>query len=256
MFTSDHLSVVVDGRIAIVTLDDPPANALSLGMTDALAAALDTIEESGVPVAIFRSAVPGFFVAGADLKLLGSADSAVFGDYMVRLRGTIERIPLMQAVTIAALDGHTLGGGLELAAACTFRVGGPEAKLGVPEIKLGLLPGAGGTQRLPRMTSRGTALDLLLTGRSAGAEEALRVGLIDRLDPVSGETGARALAERLLQMPTSAVTAIVRCVNAASDLPLEQGLEVEGREILALFDGADAREGLTAFLEKRRPDFS
>jgi enoyl-CoA hydratase len=255
MSTADHLSVVVDGRVAVVTLDDPPANALSLGMTDALAAALDTIEESGVPVAIFRSAVPGFFVAGADLKLLAHADDAAFGDYMTRLRGMIERIPLMQAVTIAALDGHTLGGGLELAAACTFRVGGPDAKLGVPEVKLGLLPGAGGTQRLPRMTGRGTALDLLLTGRSAAAKEALHVGLIDRLDPVSGEAGARALAEQLVAMPASAVTAIVRCVNAAGDLPLTRGLEVEEREIRALFAGADAREGLTAFLQKRRPDF-
>lgn len=255
MSGTERLSVAIDGKLAIVTLDDPPANALSLGMTDALAAALDTIEESGVKVAIFRSAVPGFFVAGADLKLLADADSSVFGDYMVRLRGTIERIPLIDAVTIAALDGHTLGGGLELASACTFRVGGPDAKLGVPEIKLGLLPGAGGTQRLPRMTSRGTALDLLLTGRSAGAQEALDAGLIDRLDPVDGEAGARALADKLLEMPLSAMSAIVRCVNAAGDLPLEQGLEVEGKEILALFDGADAREGLTAFIQKRRPEF-
>lgn len=250
-----RVTVDVDGSVATLTLDDPPANALSLGMTDELSAALDAVEQSGVKVAIFRSAVPGFFVAGADLKLLGHADGAVFGDYMVRLRGVLERIPLMPVVTIAALDGHTLGGGLELASVCTFRVGGPAAKLGVPEIKLGLLPGAGGTQRLPRLTGRGTALDLLLTGRSADAEEALRVGLLDRLDPEGAEAGARKLAAELVRMPTSAMTAIIRCVDAARDLPLEQGLRVEGDEIIALFDGADAREGLTAFLEKRRPDF-
>ncbi len=174
---------------------------------------------------------------------------------MVRLRGIIERIPSMRAITIAALDGHTLGGGMELAMACTFRVGGPRAKLGVPEVKLGLLPGAGGTQRLPRLTGRGTALDLLLTGRSAGAEEALRIGLLDRLDPDGGEAGAEKLAEVLLQMPISALTAIVRCVDAARDLEFEDGLRVEGEEVATLFAGPDAREGLAAFLEKRRPDF-
>lgn len=253
--TTAPATLEIDGPIAVATLDEPPANALSLGMIDALSAVLDAVEQSDARVLIFRSAVPGFFVAGADLKLLGHADGDVFADYMVRLRTTVERIPLLAVMTIAAIDGHALGGGMELAAACTLRVGGPGAKLGVPEIKLGLLPGAGGTQRLPRLLGRGAALELLLTGRSADSEEALRIGLIDRLARDGGEAEAHRLAETLARMPVSAMAAIVRCVDAARDLPLDEGLQVEGEEILALFDGADAREGVSAFLQKRTPDF-
>lgn len=248
-------TVEIDGAIAVATLDAPPANALSLAMTEALDGILDAVERSAARVLIFRSAVPGFFVAGADLKLLGTADEHVFADYLATLRGTLERIPLMEVMTIAAIDGHALGGGLELAAACTFRVGGPGAKLGVPEIKLGLLPGAGGTQRLPRLVGRGAALDLLLTGRSADAQEALRIGLIDRLGPDGAEAEARRLADALARMPVSALAAIVRCVDVAQDGTLAAGLKVEADEIIGLFGGADAREGLSAFLEKRPPDF-
>lgn len=248
-------TVEIDGRIAVVALDDPPANALSLAMVGALTAVLDAVERSDARVLIFRSAVPGFFVAGADLKLLGQADQTVVADYLGRLRAALERVPRLPVMSIAAIDGHALGGGLELAAACTLRIAGPGAKLGVPEVKLGLLPGAGGTQRLPRLVGRGAALDLLLTGRSADAQEALRIGLIDRFGPDGAEAEAHRLAEALARLPASALAAIVRCVDAARDLPLEQGLRVEADEIAALFGGADAREGLSAFLEKRAPDF-
>lgn len=256
MTATAPVTVAIDGRVATATLEDPPANALSLRMVEALSAALDQVERSDARVLVLRSAVPGFFVAGADLKLLGDADGDVFADYMVRLRATLERIPRLAPMTIAAIDGHALGGGLELAAACTLRVGGPGARLGVPEVKLGLLPGAGGTQRLPRLVGRGAALDLLLTGRSADAEEALRIGLLDRLAADGAEAEARRLAECLARMPRSAMTAIVRCVDAAGDLPLDEGMRVEGEEIVALFGGADAREGLAAFLQKRAPDFA
>lgn len=248
-------TVEIDGAIAVVTLDDPPANALSLAMTEALSAVLDAVERSDARVLIFRSAVPGFFVAGADLKLIGGADQTVLADYLGRLRATLERIPRLRVMSIAAIDGHALGGGLELAAACTLRIAGPGAKLGVPEIKLGLLPGAGGTQRLPRLVGRGAALDLLLTGRSADAQEALQIGLVDRFGPDGAEAEAQKLAGVLARMPTSALAAIVRCVDAAGDLPLEQGLQVETDELAGLFGGADAREGLSAFLEKRAPNF-
>lgn len=249
-------TVEIDGAIAVATLDAPPANALSLAMIQALDGILDAVERSDARVLIFRSAAPGFFVAGADLKLLGNADEPMFADYLATLRGTLERIPRMPVMSIAAIDGHALGGGLELAAACTFRVGGPGAKLGVPEVKLGLLPGAGGTQRLPRLVGRGAALDLLLTGRSADAQEALRIGLIDRLGSDGAEAEARRLAESLAGMPVSALVAIVRCVDTARDSTLEAGLKVEADEVIALFGGADAREGLAAFLEKRKPDFA
>lgn len=251
-----YVSVTVDGRIATFTLSDPPANALSLGMIDGLAAALDVIEGAGLRALVVRSQVPGFFVAGADLKLLHNAELAVFEDYVTRLRGTLDRLAALPLVSIAAIDGHALGGGFELAAVCTLRVGGPDARLGVPEVKLGLLPGAGGTQRLSKLVGRGAALDLLLTGRSAGAEEALRIGLIDRLAPDGAEAEARGLAEVVARHPASTLAAIIRCADAARDLPLEEGLMVERREILGLFPSADAREGVSAFIEKRRPRFT
>jgi enoyl-CoA hydratase len=250
------VTIEVDGRIAVATLGGPPANALSLALVDALEHALDTVEREGARVLIVRSALEGFFMAGADLKLLGGADRAAFGSYLTRLRRVLERIGQLPAVSIAAIDGHAQGGGLELALACTLRVAGSGAKLGVPEIKLGLLPGAGGTQRLPLLLGRGVALDLLLTGRTVGAEEALRIGLVDRLakDGANGE--ARRLAEVLAGYPAAALTAIVRCADAARDLPLAEGMQVEADELLALFEGEDAREGVRAFLEKRSPAFS
>jgi len=255
---SDEMPVTieVDGRIAVATLGGPPANALSLSLVDALEHALDTVEREGARVLIVRSALEGFFMAGADLKLLGGADRAAFGSYLTRLRRVLERIGQLPAVSIAAIDGHAQGGGLELALACTLRVAGSGAKLGVPEIKLGLLPGAGGTQRLPLLLGRGVALDLLLTGRTVGAEEALRIGLVDRLaeDGANGE--ARRLAEVLAGYPAAALIAIVRCADAARDLPLAEGMQVEADELLALFEGEDAREGVRAFLEKRSPAFS
>lgn len=249
-------TVAVDGRVATITLNDPPANALSLPLVDGLAAALDEVQRSDAVVLVVRSAVPRFFMAGADLKHLQRAGADGFEDYIVRLRGVLERIPELPLISIAAIDGHALGGGFELAAACTLRVAGPGARLGVPEVKLGLLPGAGGTQRLPRLVGRGAALDLLLTGRSVGAEEALRIGMVDRVAEDGAEAEALRLAAEVAVHPRSALTAIVRCVDAARDMPFADGFAVERREIVDLFAGADAQEGLTAFVEKRPPRFS
>ncbi|MFY9487426.1 MAG: enoyl-CoA hydratase/isomerase family protein, partial [Solirubrobacterales bacterium] len=159
-------------RIVTATFNSPPANALSLDLAAGLQEVCDAVEDSGARVLVLRSAVPGFFVAGADLKLIGTATSEEFADYLERLRAAIQRVAELDAVSIAAIGGHALGAGLELSCACTLRVAGEDATLGVPEVKLGLLPGAGGTQRLPRLIGAGPALDLLLTGRSIDGAEA------------------------------------------------------------------------------------
>lgn len=248
--------VTITDRVATVTLASPPANALGTAVIEGLSDALDAAETAGARVIIVRSDVEGYFAAGADLKLLADADADGFLRYLDRLREVLERLAALEQPSVAAIDGFALGGGLELAMACTLRVATPRARLGVPEIKLGLLPGAAGTQRLPRLVGRGAALDLLLTGRSAGGEEAARLGLVDQL-AADGKAPAAAteLARRLARGPALALAATVRCVDAARDLPLAEGLAVERDEIIGLFATADAREGIRAFVEKRPAEF-
>ena len=174
-------------------------------------------------MAVVRSAVPDFFVAGADLKLLGESSVEGFDGYLAHARSTIERLAGREYLTIAGIDGHALGGGLELALACSLRVAGPGAKLGVPEIKLGIIPGAGGTQRLARILPRGKALDLILTGRSVDAEEAYSLGIVERLAP-EGQTGAEAaleFAHQLAEGPTEAYRSTIRAADAARDMSFD-----------------------------------
>jgi enoyl-CoA hydratase len=252
----DAVAVSVAARVATITLQNPPANPLGVALRQGLDAALDAAVQQDARVIVLRSSVDGYFAAGADLKLLGSIDAAGFGDYLDALRAAIERIPALPMLSIAAIDGYALGGGLELAMACTMRVATPRSQLGVPEIKLGLLPGAGGTQRLPRIVGPARALGMLLTGRSAGGDEAERIGLVDHLVPDGTAAEAAAeLAQRFVAGPSDALAAIVRCVHAARDLPFAEGMEVERAEIMTLFENPDAREGLSAFLDKRRPAF-
>jgi enoyl-CoA hydratase len=250
------VGVEVDGRVATISLDAPPANALGLDVARALAAAVTQVsEEEEARVVVVRSGVEKFFAAGADIALMSEADEAAFSNYIDELRGAIEALAGLPAVSIAAIEGHALGGGLELALACTLRVVTPRAKLGLPEIRLGLLPGAGGTQRLPRLIGSGRALDLILTGRAVDGAEAVSLGLAERLaEDGDAVVEAERLARRLAKLSAPALAAIRRAVDA-SVRPFDEGMEVERQEILGLFGGADAREGLAAFLERRTPEF-
>ena len=243
--------------VTTITLSRPPANALGEPIIAGLAAAFDQAEADNSAVIVITSAVSGFFAAGADLTLFDNLDQAGFLDYLDRLRAQIERAHTGPWVSIAAVDGHALGGGLELAMACTMRVASAGAKLGVPEVKLGLLPGAAGTQRLPRLVGRGDAIDLLLTGRSVGGSEALQMGLIDRLagEGVSAVEAAGVLAASLAHGPREAYQAILDCVDAAAQSDLGTGMQFERDQVARLFESPDGREGVQAFLEKRRPSF-
>lgn len=231
-------------------------NALGLELIEDLERALDEVERRRCRVVVIASSIERAFAAGADLALMAQLDAGGFEDYLSRLRQPLERIASAPWVSLAAIDGFALGGGLELAAACTLRVVSRRARLGVPEVKLGLLPGAGGTQRLPRLIGRSAALDLLLSGRSVEADEAVRIGLADRVvEPGEALGEARRWADELAAGPREAYAAILRCVDAAADLPLDQGLAVEARAVSKLFTGADAREGIRAFLERRQARF-
>ncbi len=240
----------------LVTMERPPANALGEPLLDGLQSAMDAAEQRGdVKVMVISSALPGIFAAGADIKHMSSIDAATFTAYGDKMRAVNDRLAASPWLSVAAVDGLALGGGLELALACTMRVSGPSGRFGLPEVKLGLIPGAGGTQRLPRLVGRGRALDIMLTARQVPAEEAHAIGLVDRLTEGAAVDGALALADELVRASLPAQLAVVRTVDQASDLPLDEGFRFEVQEEQGLFEHGEAAEGITAFIEKRQPSF-
>ncbi|HZZ49839.1 MAG TPA: enoyl-CoA hydratase-related protein [Pseudonocardia sp.] len=242
-------------QVMTVRLNRPPANALGLPLIEGLNRALDAFDQSKSRVLVVTSELSGFFAAGADIKLMSAASAEDFAAYGQQLRGPLDRLSTSDRPSIAAIDGLALGGGLELGMACSLRVGSRTARLGLPEPKLGLIPGAGGTQRLPRLVGRGRALDIMLTGRNVDADEAFSIGLLDRLvEPGTAEKEALELARTLVSMSAPALRDLLRCADDAFDLPLAEGLRNEAERVNALFVGPPAQEGLRAFLEKRRPD--
>lgn len=243
--------------IVHVTMARPPANALGLPILDGMHAAIDAAEAAGdVKVMIVSSALEGFFAAGADIKHLSKIDAESFTAYGNQMRAVNDRLASAPFLSIAAVDGLALGGGLELAMACTMRVSGPRGRYGLPEAKIGLIPGAGGTQRLPRLVGRGRALDLMLTARQVPASEALAIGLVDRLAEGDVLKEALSLAEELVVASLPAQLAVVRTVDAAFDLPIGEGFAYEAAQEQSLFEDGEATEGITAFVEKRSPDFA
>ena len=250
------VSLRVADSVVEITLNRPPANALGLPIIEGLHIGLDAADALPAKVILVSSALPGIFAAGADIKHMSSVDAASFGAYGDALRGAVERLAAHPAVSVAAVDGLALGGGLELAMACSLRVAGSSARLGLPEVKLGLIPGAGGTQRLPHLVGRGRALDIMLTGREVDAEEALRIGLVDRLVPAgTAAAAARELARELCAASSPAQRAVVRTVDAAYDRPLAAGLRYEAEQVQTVFEQGEAIEGIRAFIDKRAPEF-
>jgi enoyl-CoA hydratase/carnithine racemase len=247
-----------DGAIVEIVLDRPPANALGPEIITGLHSAMDYAQAVYAKVLVVVSAVDGFFAAGADIKHMSAIDATSFREYGDALRGALERLAALPLVSVAGVDGLALGGGLELAMACTLRVASARARLGLPEVKLGLIPGAGGTQRLPRLIGRGRALDLMLTGRQIEADEAFWIGLIDRFaDPdTTARAAARQLARELAAASTPAQLAVVRTIDAAYDRPLPDGLRFEVEQVQDLFERGEALEGLRAFVNKRTPEFA
>lgn len=241
-----------------IILQRPPANALGVPLIEGLNRALDEVAgDEDIKIIIVVSDVPGFFAAGADIKHMAAADAEAFAAYGQALRDTLGRLADPRWITIAVAEGLALGGGLELALACTLRVAGAQARFGLPEVRLGLIPGAGGTQRLPRLVGRGRALDIMLTGRQVPADEAFAIGLISRLT-AGGQAAAEALAlaAELSRLSRPAQQAVIRTVDAAQETSLADGLAYEAQQVNRLFEGGEAQEGITAFLEKRPPDFS
>lgn len=243
-------------EFALLTLDRPEAlNALSFAILKDIGEAIDAAANMPVRAIIVTGAGEKAFCAGADIKELRGRDlvaqkrGAEFGQAVF---AKLDDHPLP---SIAAINGYAFGGGLELAMACTFRIASPSAKMGLPEIKLGLIPGYGGTQRLPRLVGEARALDMIMTGRSVDAEEAERMGLLNRV--VSGDIveAAIAYARSFTGFGLPALGFARAAVRRALDLPISEGLKVEADLSTLAFQTADAEEGMAAFSEKRKPEF-
>jgi enoyl-CoA hydratase len=248
------LLLAVAERVATVTLNRPKVlnalNATLLGELDELFAELAA--DNAVRVVLLHGAGGKAFAAGADISELAGVDAAAGEVLAGRTQRIFRRIETMGKPVIACIDGFALGGGCELAMACTLRLASEAARLGQPEIKLGLIPGYGGTQRLPRLVGQGAALTLLLTGAIIDAAEALRIGLVDEVHP-PGKLMERAaeLARLIAGMPPLAVSAAIEAVGSGADLPLDQALALEASIFGRLCGTEDKHEGTRAFLEKR-----
>jgi len=249
---------VRDG-VAFVTVNRPDKlNALNDQVVEELGAAADRIAaEAAIRGAILTGAGPKAFVAGADI-----ADLAKQGPFdgkarALRGQGVLRRLETCGKPVIAAVNGFALGGGCELAMACHLRIASETAKFGQPEVKLGIAPGYGGTQRLPRLVGKGVALQLILTGEMIDAQEAYRIGLVNKVVPPAALLAeSEKMLRGILAMGPLAVRLALEAVDHGLELTLEEGLLLEANHFGLLAATADMKEGLTAFLEKRAPRFA
>ncbi len=243
-------------ELALVTLDRPEVlNALNFELLRDLGAALEQVAGGDARTLLVIGAGDRAFCAGADIKeLMGRSlraqrEGAAFG------QAVFAKLDALPIPSIALIDGYAFGGGLELALACTFRLAAPTARVGLPEIKLGLIPGYGGTQRLPRLIGEARALEMILTGRTVEAEEAERIGLINRV--VEGDLleAGKSFAREMTGYSLRALAFARDAVHRGLAFALREGLEVEADLNTLAFQTADAIEGMIAFLEKRKPVF-
>ena len=243
----------VDG-VALITLDRPEVlNALDYTTLREVVEALEVLDaDAGCRCVVITGAGDRAFAAGADIKEMADATPVSLG--VTNSFARWERIRRVRVPIIAAVRGYALGGGCELAMACDMVVAADDATFGQPEIKIGIMPGAGGTQRLTRALGKARAMELILTGANLSAREAYERGLVSRLAPREATLGeALDLAREVASMPPLAVRAAKEAVNRAFELSLEAGLEFERRNFFLLFSSEDQKEGMAAFVEKRRP---
>lgn len=245
----EFVEVSVESGVATVRLDRPPMNALNARVQREIGAAAQEVAESAHVGAVVFFGGPKIFAAGADIAEMSSMTYADMAAASRSLRSAFSAVARIPQPTIAAITGYALGGGLELAMCCDFRVAGDNAKVGQPEIALGIIPGAGGTQRLPRLVGPARAKDLVFSGRFVDAQEALSIGLVDRVcapDDVYSE--AISWAKALAKGPRIALQAAKAAIDTGLEVDLETGLEIERAHFSALFATEDQRIGMESFL--------
>lgn len=239
-----------------VILDRPPANSYDKAFLDDLSSAIDEARfDAGVRAIVVRSASEKFFCAGADVKMFAATDSDYQAAFVIHANEIMSKFERTAKVVIAAINGHCLGGGLEIAMCCDFRFAAEGTyNIGLPEVTLAVLPGTGGTQRLPRLVGRQKALDLMLRGAAVQPAEAKQLGIVDEVYPPADLLPKTIeYATKMASGPTLALGKIKLATVLGGGMPFEDGLYFEHEAVGRLFASEDAREGVTAFTEKRKP---
>ncbi len=259
MSNHNFVSWYDDEKVGFVTIDNPPVNALRVELLKELETCLEEIKDNqNIRAVIITSANNKIFIGGANIKELPSligkkGKAAEFVDFVHDIFNNIENFP---KPVIAAINGWALGGGCELALACDLRIASKNAKLGFPEIKLGLFPGGGGTQRLPRLIGEAKAKELMYLGDEITAEEALHLGLVNRVVPPEEvlET-SKAIGKEIAKRPGVAITLLKQCINQSKQAFLKEGLQFEIENFDRVFLTEDVKEGIEAFMNNTKPVF-
>jgi enoyl-CoA hydratase len=252
------VKVSIEGRTAILTIDNPPANAFNQQQLQDLEDAFDGATENEQVKVIIITAAGQFFIAGADIKEIAAIKSKEEGFQMLR-KGQLlfDKIESSRKPVIAAINGRfCLGGGNELAMACHIRLAEDSVQFGQPEIKWAMMPGWGGTQRLPRLVGKGRALEIILGGGNIKAQEAYRIGLVNKVVPVGTVVREAKRWARVLSVWCAlSVAAVIQSVNEGLEMSWDDALKNEAEHFSNLVETEDMREGVTAFIEKRRPKY-
>lgn len=259
--TSTLVTYRKDGNLAILELNDPPANTYTHEMMRQLDDCIIRARfDNDVQVIVLRGAGNKFFSAGANIKMLNEVDPTFKYYFCLHANETLSRLEQTPKLVIAAINGHCVGGGLEIAMACDIRIARQDAgKVGLPEVNLGVLPGTGGTQRLARLVGKAKAIELMATGRTFSFEEGQSLGIIHEVYPKDEWWENVLLYARQFCLPNKAAMAvghIKRAVQSGAEVPLEYGLAMERELQSLLFKSADAKEGIGSYVEKRQPTFT
>jgi enoyl-CoA hydratase/carnithine racemase len=248
----------VENNVGTIEIAKGKANTYDIHMMRELDEAIEAMRfDDSARVIVLASGLPGFFSAGADIEMLKQSQPDFKAMFCLHCQETLDKFAKTPKVVIAAINGHCVGGGLEIALSCDLRMMAQDSgRIGLPEVTLGVLPGTGGTQRLPRLVGTSRALDLMITGRLLTPDEALAIGLVNYVYPkASFAADVAAYAGALAQGPARAVSLIKRSVLEGVEMPLVAGLALERELQNRLFVTEDAKEGLSAFAEKRKPSF-
>jgi enoyl-CoA hydratase/carnithine racemase len=247
---ADFVQVQTDQAVATIRLDRPPMNALNAQVQFEIAAAAAQVAEDPAIRAVVLYGGEKVFAAGADIKEMADASYSAMALVSKRLQDALTAVAKIPKPVVAAITGYALGGGLEFALCADFRVAGESARVGQPEILLGVIPGAGGTQRLPRLVGPARAKDIVFTGRFVGAAEALAIGLVDKVVPDADVyQAARELVARYAGGPAIALRAAKQAIDEGLDVDLDTGLEIERLNFAGLFATEDQRTGMRSFIE-------